>query len=591
MGNPSPQNAANWHDLAKTRAREVAVRAAISAVIAAGAGLIAKGAWPAIWLCATVVAQAVVLAIAEPAWRAPEFRFSALRQRLYYISAAIGVAIFAAAGPMLWFAGGPSGRLLAVIVLVGSALGASMQAGGSAKRLWAMCTPFVLTLEALPLVSLALARGEDRKVEALTALAVTLIALHLAWAGRSQLAASRELKQALQDAERERARAEAASRAKSDFLGVMSHELRTPLNGVLGMAQVLAADALTPPQRARLDVICQSGEHLLLLLNDLLDFSEIDTAKLELSHGLVDVASLAAQTETLFRPLAAGKALGLRLELAASAGPVRAGDPLRVRQVLHNLVGNAIKFTEAGEVRVRIAGDDDHLIFEVADTGPGVATEQHETVFEQFTQTDASSTRRYGGSGLGLAIARGLARLMGGDVSVRSAPGDGAVFTARLRLSRADVPVAAGSPPAGFAAEGPRLRVLAAEDNPTNQLVLKTLLEQVGVDVHVAIDGEAAVSAWRDGRWDLVLMDVQMPVMDGVAATREIRAIEAAERRPRTPIIAVTANAAAERVAEYVAAGMDGLCPKPIRLSQLLNSIEEAMDAAPPQEIAARPAA
>jgi CheY-like chemotaxis protein/anti-sigma regulatory factor (Ser/Thr protein kinase) len=259
--------------------------------------------------------------------------------------------------------------------------------------------------------------------------------------------------------------------------------------------------------------------------------------------------------------------------------------------VLHNLVGNAIKFTEAGEVRVRITGDDDHLIFEVADTGPGVAPEQLETVFEQFTQSDASSTRRYGGSGLGLAIARGLAHLMGGDVSARSAPGQGAIFTARLKLPPADVPVASGAPALTAEAAGTRLRVLAAEDNQTNQLVLKTLLQQVGIDVHVTGDGEAAVAAWRAGRWDLVLMDIQMPVMDGVAATRAIRALEAAERLPRTPIVAVTANATAERAAEYLAAGMDGLCPKPIQLSQLLNAIEQVLDGAPPQEIAARPAA
>jgi CheY-like chemotaxis protein len=259
--------------------------------------------------------------------------------------------------------------------------------------------------------------------------------------------------------------------------------------------------------------------------------------------------------------------------------------------VLHNLVGNAVKFTEAGHVSVLISGSPEELVFEVCDTGPGVTPEDARDLFQHFGLRDASTTRRHGGSGLGLAIARGLAELMDGEVTVRSTPGEGSVFTARLRLSEA-VPAPAAQPPAlKAAAAGPRLRVLAAEDNPTNQLVLRTLLEQVGVDVHIVADGEAALAAWRAAAWDLVLMDIQMPKMDGVAAARAIRAWEAVERRARTPIVAVTANGSAEEAAEYMAVGMDGVAPKPIQLGQLVAVIADVTSRAAAPAGAGRSAA
>jgi signal transduction histidine kinase/AmiR/NasT family two-component response regulator len=588
MGITSPQKAAKWLEAAAVGA-DVSTRLAFTVLIAAGGALIANGAWPGVWLVISVATQIAALLVGAPLRSDVQAQVSPARRRAVFASAVLSAAVFAASGPLLWFDGGSGGRLFAVIVLAGGMINAAMQAGDSPRMLWAVCAPFMIALLTLPIVSMTSANGAERQVAELTLLAIALIVVHLGLAGHRHVEASRQLKRALQDAERERERAEGASRAKSDFLGVMSHELRTPLNGVLGMAQAMSGEPLSPLQRARLDVIHRSGENLLLLLNDLLDISEIDTARLEMAAGLVEVATLAAQTQTLFRPLTAGKALELRMEVLPSAGAVRTGDPLRVRQVLHNLVGNAVKFTEAGEVFVRIFGDDQELVFEVADTGPGLAPDQLDTLFQRFTQHDASSTRRYGGSGLGLAIARGLAQLMGGDVTVRSAPGEGAVFTARLRLPHAELPLGVAAPAEPQPAAHP-LRVLAAEDNPTNQLVLKTLLEQVGVDVHLVADGQAAVDTWRDGRWDLVLMDVQMPIMDGLAATREIRAIETAERRLRTPIVAVTANACAERAAEYEEAGLDGLVPKPIQLGQLLAGMERALDRAG-QELTARTAA
>jgi CheY-like chemotaxis protein/anti-sigma regulatory factor (Ser/Thr protein kinase) len=266
-----------------------------------------------------------------------------------------------------------------------------------------------------------------------------------------------------------------------------------------------------------------------------------------------------------------------------SAGGWREGDATRVRQVLHALVGNAVKFTETGSVMATISGGGDQLVFEISDTGPGMSPQRLGGLFGHFDQNDASATRRYGGSGLGLGIARGLARLMDGDVTAESEPGRGSIFTARMTLPAAkpSLPAQADAPkpPPGPRRIQDRLRVLAAEDNPTNQLVLRTLLEQVGVTVHLVGDGEEAIDAWRTAHWDVVLMDIRMPGVDGVAATRAIRALEAAEQRPRTPIVAVTADT--EQQAEYLAAGMDGLVAKPIQLAQLIGAIEAALAAEP----------
>jgi signal transduction histidine kinase/CheY-like chemotaxis protein len=591
MGKASPHNAATWHEIAVVRARDLPSRLVTTLLIAAGAAWVATGSWPAIWLAATAVAQLATLIVTEPMRRDPDFPVSPARARAFYASLALSAFVFAVSGPLLWCYGGPGGRLFSFLVLSGAVVSAAVQAGDSVRLLWAACGPIILVAQGLPVVAFFFAEGPERKVLGLTAVAAALLTLHLVRAARRGLATARKVKDALADADRERLRAEAASAAKSDFLAVMSHELRTPLNGVLGMAQAMSGDRLARAQRTRLQVIRQSGEILLVLLNDLLDLSEIDTARLQLVPAIIDVAGLAEQVEAVFGPLAEAKQLDFSVRLTPSAGAARLGDPIRVRQVLHNLVANAVKFTEEGLVSVVISGDDDELLFAVADTGSGVSPDKAPLLFQRFGQSDPSTTRRHSGTGLGLAIARGLAELMGGDVTMRSTPGEGSVFTAHLRLPRAEAAPALVAV-APDASPGPeRLRVLAAEDNPINQLVLKTLLEQVGITVQFVGDGEAAVASWRGGRWDLVLMDIQMPVMDGLAATRAIRVLEAAEGRARTPILAVTANGVAEQASEYMEAGMDGLVPKPIQLKQLLAAIEAAVGDEAPREIPARTAA
>jgi signal transduction histidine kinase/ActR/RegA family two-component response regulator len=557
-------------------------------------GLIAArlvgGTWPMALMGANALMQLAAIAITKPLRRRSE-EPSGGRNLLFYSTVGLSSVVTAAAGGLLWIYCGEAGRFCAVCALAASAITAAVQARGSIRQLWIAQAPILLMLVGLPLVSFLQTHGPEREATGLVAFCAFLFALHQALTNHRGVVGARAIADAVADARRAQARAEAADRAKSDFLAVMSHELRTPLNGVLGMAQIMEGDELAGRQRQRLEVLKASGEALLVLVNDLLDVSRIDDSTLELEAGEVDLAELAAETQAVFAPLAQAKNLGFSLNLEESAGLVRLGDAPRVRQVLHKLVGNAVKFTESGQVQVVIGGTRGELIFQVTDSGPGIEPERQEIIFERFSLPEGWTNRRHGGTGLGLAITRGLARLMGGDITVRSELGAGAVFTARLAVPILEAAAPAAKTPASAeiapAAETPeaedgealRLRILAAEDNYTNQLVLKTLLEQLGVTVHLVENGEEAVAAWRAAEWDLVLMDIQMPQMDGITATRIIRNLEVTEGRARTPIIAVTANATPVQAAQYVDAGMDGLVPKPIHLGQLLAAIAGVMSA------------
>ncbi len=384
----------------------------------------------------------------------------------------------------------------------------------------------------------------------------------------------RELLRAKEDAE-------AANRAKSTFLATMSHEIRTPLNGVLGMAQAMAVGELCPVQRERLDVIRQSGETLLSILNDVLDLSKIEAGKLELEEAEFDLGDLAHGAHAAFTAIANKKGLSFDLKVEKAARGIYRGDSTRVRQVIYNLVSNALKFTERGEVRVKISYKRQRLNILVSDTGIGISKDRLSSLFQKFEQADASTTRRFGGTGLGLAICRELTTLMGGSIRAESEPGQGTTFIVSLPMpkvaasSRKRAP--ASRAPAATILEAQPLKVLAAEDNTVNQLVLKTLLHQIGVDPTIVENGAQAVAAWEREPWDLILMDVQMPETDGPTATRLIRERELASGRARTPIIALTANAMAHQVAEYRAAGMDGFVAKPIEIARLFAAMQEAL--------------
>jgi signal transduction histidine kinase/FixJ family two-component response regulator len=379
--------------------------------------------------------------------------------------------------------------------------------------------------------------------------------------------------------------AEAANVLKSQFLANMSHEIRTPLNGVLAMAQIMAMGELSEEQRERLAVIRTSGEALLTVLNDILDLSKIEAGRMELEETEFDTGEIARNLEAAHAAVAAGKRLRLELELTPAGAGMRRGDHARLLQILNNLVSNAVKFTARGEVRVLIDGEGPEgahgLRITVADTGIGIPAEKLPQLFQKFMQVDASTTRQFGGTGLGLAICRELAQLMGGDVWAESAPGEGSRFFVRLPLPRTSAAAAgaggARGRPGGAAARP--LKILAAEDNPTNQLVLKTVMATFGLHLEVVDDGRKAVEAWAAGDYDLILMDIQMPGMDGMAATHSIRAIEARTGRRRTPIVALSANAMTHQVREYLKAGVDMHVAKPLQLDKLQEAIELAVNA------------
>ncbi len=369
-----------------------------------------------------------------------------------------------------------------------------------------------------------------------------------------------------------------ASDAKSAFLATISHEIRTPLNGVLGMVQAMEGESLAPIQQERLAIIRESGSALLEILSDALDISKIESGKLILEYVDFDLEALIRSARAAFTGLAESKGLVLEARVAPAAGGLWRGDPMRTRQVVHNLISNAIKFTENGSVTLNVATTETGVIIAVADTGVGIDPDKIPGLFEKFVQADSSTTRQYGGAGLGLAICRELCAAMGGSITACSELGAGSTFTVDLPLIRAEkapvheIETAIGSDSSPQAAERP-LRVLAAEDNAVNRIVLQTLLAQIGIDPTIVTNGAEAVQAFPQAAWDLVLMDVQMPVMDGLQAAREIRAIEAANGPGRTRIVALTANAMAHQTAEYLAAGMDDSLAKPIEIARLYEVI------------------
>lgn len=378
--------------------------------------------------------------------------------------------------------------------------------------------------------------------------------------------------------------AEAGSRARSEFLAVMSHELRTPLNGILGAVGLLRGLTLEPEAAHYADIVQQSGGHMLMLVDDILDFSSLDSDRVVLRVAPFDLAGLVGDIGVMIGAQARARGLSFTLETSASLpGPVL-GDAARLRQIIVNLASNAIKFTEAGGVTISVAATPEaaeglRLTIAVRDTGIGIPPDKCARLFEAFTQLDGSLSRRFGGTGLGLAICRHLVALMQGSIAVESTPGQGSLFRAEVRLHRAPAEKVVGVP----AAAAGKLRVLIAEDDPTNRLVATRMVSRLGHHVDAVEDGAEAVETLRRARYDVVLMDLMMPGMDGLAATRAIRADTAPHAA--TPIVGLTANARPDDEAACMAAGMDAFLTKPVsaeRLSRTLRSVvaEPAPDGA-----------
>ena len=395
--------------------------------------------------------------------------------------------------------------------------------------------------------------------------------------------------QALIDA---KAAAEAANTAKSEFLANMSHEIRTPLNGVIGIVDALSRTPLSAEQAEMVSLIRGSGVTLERLVSDILDVSKIEAGQLDLEARPFDLEE-ALELLAVMAARAEDKGLAFHVERTADARGVFVGDSTRIRQVLGNLLSNAVKFTATGSVTVRVevwpdgpdAGSARHqLAITVEDTGVGFSAGHATRLFERFNQADSTITRRFGGSGLGLSICRSLVVMMGGSIEARSTPGAGSRFRFVLPVDRAGSLAdydarEADSGSDALPAAARALRVLLAEDHPTNQRVVQLILGGQGAEVVTANDGAEAVAAFEAGTFDVVLMDMQMPVMDGLTATRAIRALEAAAPdRPRTPVVMLSANAMAEHRAESVAAGADSHVAKPITAVSLLAGIQAVLE-------------
>ncbi len=551
--------------LAAVRRAELRTRLVVAVVLAAMAYFIAPSMGPLAWLCLVFVSQMGERAFFQTPSEDPG------RGELAAWAATIALAsvIYCSLGVYLWFRGGEVGRSLALLLGAGSLLHVTIHMYHVRLLLLAANLPHALVFLGLPIS--AAVSGEPLMWTIL--LGAILFLAHLAVTFRQASSTTRQF-------EIERNRAEESNRAKSDFLATISHEIRTPMNAIVSAANLLRHSRLNKAQREQVEVLTDANEVLLSLLNDVLDLSKIEAGKMTLEVAGLELDRTLQGLHRLWRPRAADKGLDLRLEIDPAVPAAVMLDALRLKQILFNLISNAVKFTHAGSVTIRLGTDkvagEDMLAFEVIDTGVGIPPEVAQRLFGAFEQGDAGTTRKHGGSGLGLAISRRLASLMGGAIELRSTPGQGSTFRLLLPL----VPAAgceeiADEAEASTGDEALRgLRVLVADDHPINQRIVELLLAPFGCQLTFCDDGAQAVELAGVQAFDAVLMDMQMPVLDGVEATRQIKA--GGGPNAGAPIIALTANALDHHRAAWAEVGVHAFVSKPIDPRQLIASLAAA---------------
>ena len=517
----------------------------------------------AVWFAAFAIAEGVTRLATWPVARG---RHMSQRQRLVYvISMTASSLTWCALGARLWFTDAEAYRLTAMAVFAGLMIHAQGFSFRSPTALAAMAVAPAILWFALPVFW----GGYSGPGMVTLTIGLALLLAYVAASARANVRTAAQLA----FAERE---ATAANLAKSAFLAMMSHELRTPMNGVLGMARALQRTSLDPRQQGYVETILRSGDGLMAILNDVLDISKIEAGRMDLEVEAFDLKELGDQVIELWAEGAAAKRLSLTCQADPQLPPRVLGDETRVRQIVMNLVSNALKFTEAGSVRVEIyaapsADGDGGIEMRVVDTGIGMTAEQLAGLFRPFVQAETSTARKFGGTGLGLAICRELATRMGGEIDVESQPGRGSIFRVWLPLPAAEAPEAADEAPRAL----PPLRVLVADDNPINLAVARAVLEAAGVSIETAADGAEALERLRVEAFDLVLMDVHMPLMDGVEAVGRIRDGQAGA--VDVPVIALTADAMAGEEARLKGLGFDALQHKPVQPGALIAAIADVL--------------
>lgn len=504
--------------------------------------------------------------------------------RAAFVLAAIPVnASWAALAGLLWLQGSDKLKIAAVAIWCGQLVFAQQYRHQPLALLIISGLAPAASLIVFPFFFMP---GADMATQSMRWSLVLLIAVTLNVALRNR-AAARRMDALTRGLREERERALEAARAKSTFIAVTSHELRTPMNGLLGMAHALKRSPLNPAQREQVALMIKSGDSLMQLLNDVLDMSRIESGRVELAPEAIDPRAIVAEVVDAWRDAAVFKNLSLFADCGAGTPDSILADPLRIRQILTNLVSNAVKFTTHGHVRVGVdaerEGDAWMLRFTVSDTGPGVPAAAADRVFDSFTQADETISRRHGGAGLGLTISRALARQLGGDLVLRPSQ-VGACFVLSLRVEEAEAAAPAPAPELETQDDKTldQIRVLMAEDNAVNQLVVRAMLEPTGVALTIVENGEEALKAMASGQYDCVLMDINMPVMDGITALEAIR--EGRTGDPALPIIALTASAMAGDRERFLGIGFDDHLGKPVKPMDLITAIVRAVNPQPPTE-------
>jgi signal transduction histidine kinase/CheY-like chemotaxis protein len=560
--------------------RRLGVSRLVSGCLAAGVVGLGLGATVAFgWLAVFIVAEGLATLATRNFGRD---RPVAPRDRAAFMLAAIPVnGSWAALASLLWLHGSDKLKIAAVAIWCGQLVFTQQYRH---QPLALLIISGLIPVASLIVFPFFFMPGADMATQSMRWSLVLLIAVTVNVALRNRAAAQRmdELTRGLRD---ERERALEAARAKSTFIAVTSHELRTPMNGLLGMAHALERSDLNPAQREQVALMLKSGDSLMQLLNDVLDMSRIESGRVELAPEAIDPRDIVADVVDTWRDAAVFKNLSLFADFGAEVPAWIRADPLRIRQILTNLVSNAVKFTTAGHVRVSVgaerAGDAWMLRFSVSDTGPGVPAAAVDRVFDSFTQADETISRSHGGAGLGLTISRALARQLGGDLELRPVQ-VGACFVLSIQAEETEAPAPAPEAEIEDDENLDQIRVLMAEDNAVNQLVVRTMLEPTGVALTVVENGEEALKAMASGRYDCVLMDINMPVMDGITALEAIR--NGAAGDPGLPVIALTASAMAGDRERFLGMGFDDHLGKPVKPMDLITAIIRAVNPEPPNE-------